>query len=184
MKTLKEIFSSPSRKDKTIGVIVDISGAQKVGQNEELDFQTKIKVLTYINRLQTKLITLPKKYSPAPNPICTSLFTAKPLKMPHKSKIQGILFTSKDSRFFYFTQFSKFESGNQVYLSATTIGHFSHWRIYSGCIIIKKGLETDNLNNNFTSYQKNVRDDADSERSSEKLVSLITELRIFNKQFF
>jgi len=27
MKTIKEIFKAPGRKDKTIGVIVDISGA-------------------------------------------------------------------------------------------------------------------------------------------------------------
>ena len=32
------------KKGNIIGLIVDVSGAQKMGENEEYDFQTKLKV--------------------------------------------------------------------------------------------------------------------------------------------
>jgi len=44
IKTLSEIFHNLSKKENTIGLIIDVEGTHKCGKNEEFDFLTIIKV--------------------------------------------------------------------------------------------------------------------------------------------
>ncbi len=44
IKPIIQIYHQLEKKGNILGLIIDVTGAQKMGENEEYDFQTKLKV--------------------------------------------------------------------------------------------------------------------------------------------
>ena len=103
-----------------------------MGENEEYDFQTKLKVEEF-EKVVDQSFNQDQYQDGVKRYLHVSIFTKTIEDAPKVGNLGDILYLKRFQVIFK-RKFYRYELGGQVLLSAKYQGHFSHWRLYSNKI--------------------------------------------------